>query len=64
MPSHRPLTRAIALTLSGILFCNPLLSTAAELAVDKNGSGNTSSVVSSQIQAGGNIDLESLGDMS
>ena len=41
MNTHRPFTRIVALTLSGILFWNPLISAAAELAVDKNGGGNT-----------------------
>jgi len=34
-----PLTRLVALTLSGTLFWNPLLSAAAELAVDRNVGG-------------------------
>ena len=36
MPSRHPFTRSIAIILSGILFWNPLLSTAANVAVDKN----------------------------
>ena len=41
MTPHRPLYRALAFTLSGILFWNPLLSVAADLAVDKSAGGNT-----------------------
>jgi filamentous hemagglutinin len=37
----RPFYRCVATALSGILFWNPLLSAAAELAVDRNAGGNT-----------------------
>ncbi|MDR0207872.1 MAG: DUF637 domain-containing protein [Pseudomonas putida] len=41
MDIHRPLSRCIALSLAGILFLNPIVTTAAQLAVDKAAGGNT-----------------------
>ncbi|MDR2880781.1 MAG: filamentous hemagglutinin N-terminal domain-containing protein, partial [Azoarcus sp.] len=41
MRTHRLFTRCVSFTLSGILFINPLLSTAANLVVDGNAGGNT-----------------------
>ena len=40
MDVHCPVFRFIARLLAGVLFLNPLVSTAAELTLDPAGSGN------------------------
>jgi len=49
MSSHRPLTRSIAVLLSGVLFWNPLLSTAAQT---QGGITNEASVTAREAQYG------------
>src|SRR5215469_7179172 len=41
MNPRRPFYRLVSIVLSGTLTWNPLLSAAADLAVDKSGGGNT-----------------------
>ncbi|WP_425594997.1 hypothetical protein, partial [Pseudomonas citronellolis] len=48
MDIRRPFYQAIASALAGILFLNPIIATAAQLAVDAAAGGNT------QIGAAGN----------
>ena len=40
MIPHHPLTRALSLALCAVLFWNPLLSTAANAAIDKTANGD------------------------